>query len=146
MRALTPWTGLTAMKREMDRVFDRFWGGDAVGLPAFGTWSPTLDVAETADAVVVTAEIPGMDPENVHVSLQDRDILTLKGEKRQEKEEKNERYYHAERSYGAFARSVRLPVAVDGSQAIATFKNGVLTVTLPKGPEAKGTTIPIKAE
>jgi HSP20 family protein len=103
-------------------------------------------VAETADAVVVTAEIPGMDPENVHVSLQDRDILTLKGEKRQEKEEKNERYYHAERSYGAFARSVRLPVAVDGSQAIATFKNGVLTVTLPKGPEAKGTTIPIKAE
>jgi HSP20 family protein len=134
------------MRKEMDRVFDRFWGGDPAGLPAFGTWSPTLDVAVTADTVVVTAEIPGMDAENIHVSLQDEAILILKGEKKQEKEEKDERHYHAERPYGVFARSIRLPVAVDGSQAVATFKNGVLTVTLPKGPEAKGTTIPIKTE
>jgi HSP20 family protein len=134
------------MKKEMDRLFDRFWDGDVFRAPALGEWSPTVDVAETAEAVVVTAEVPGMDASGIHVSVQDNVILTLTGEKKQEKEEKDERYYHAERSYGAFARAVRLPEAVDSSKATATFKNGLLTVTLPKGPEAKGTMIPIKTE
>jgi HSP20 family protein len=94
---------------------------------------------------MVKAEIPGMDPKEIQLSLQDQ-VLTLKGEKKQEKEEKDEHYYRAERSYGTFVRAVRLPTPVDGSKVAATFKNGLLTVTLPKAPTAKGTTIPIKAE
>ncbi len=74
------------------------------------------------------------------------DLLTLKGEREKAKEEKEERYYHMERTYGTFLRSVRLPMAVDGSRVTAAFKNGVLVVTLPKTPAAKGTPIPVKAE
>jgi HSP20 family protein len=145
MRALTPWTGFSNMKQEMDRLFDRFWEGDMTPLPAMGTWAPALDISETKDAVMVKAEVPGMESTDIHLSLHDQ-TLTLKGEKKQEKEEKDEHYYRAERSYGAFVRTVRLPATVDGSKVSATFKNGLLTVTLPKAPAAKGTTIPIKAE
>jgi HSP20 family protein len=104
-----------------------------------------LDVSETKDSVVVKAEVPGMEPKDIQISLQEQ-LLTIKGEKQMEKEEKEARYYRAERSYGTFTRSVRLPVAVDGSRVTATFKNGLLTITLPKTPAAKGTMIPIKTE
>ena len=145
MRALTPWTGLSTMKKEMDRLFERFWEADFPHFPAIGEWAPALDISETKDAVIVKAEVPGMDPTDIQLSLQDQ-VLTLKGEKKQEKEEKDEHYYRAERSYGAFARAIRLPAPVDGSKVTATFKNGLLAVTLPKAPGAKGTTIPIKVE
>lgn len=145
MRALTPWTGLSTVKKEMDRLFDRFWEEDFRQLPSMGEWAPALDVSETKDAVMVKAEIPGMESKDIQLSLHDQ-FLTLKGEKKQEREEKEEHYYRSERAYGAFVRTVRLPATVDGSKVTATFKNGLLTVTLPKAPAAKGTTIPIKAE
>jgi HSP20 family protein len=145
MRALTPWSGLSTMKKEMDRMLDRFWEGDFPLLPAMGEWAPALDVSETKDAVMIKAEVPGMDPTDIHLSLHDQ-MLTLKGEKRQEKEEKEEHFYRIERMYGAFVRTVRLPATVDGSKVTAGFKNGLLTVSLPKAPTAKGTMIPIKAE
>ena len=145
MRALTPWTGLSTMKKEMDRLFDRFWEGDFPQLPSMGDWAPALDVSETKDAVMVKAEVPGMESTDIKLSLEDQ-LLTLKGEKKQEKEEKDEHYYRMERSYGAFVRTVGLPATVDGSKVTATFKNGLLKVTLPKSATAKGTTIPIKAE
>ncbi len=145
MHTMTPWTGLATIKKDLDRFFDRFWEGDFPTLPAIGEWAPALDVSETKDAVVVKAEVPGMDPKEIQLSLQDQ-VLTLKGEKTQEKEEKDEHYYRTERSYGAFARAVRLPAPVDGSKVTATFKNGLLTVKLPKAPGAKTSTIPIKAE
>jgi HSP20 family protein len=145
MRALTPWSGLSTMKKEMDRMLDRFWEGDFPPLPVMGDWAPALDVSETKDAVMIKAEVPGMDASDIHLSLHDQ-MLTLKGEKRQEKEEKEEHFYRIERMYGAFVRTVRLPATVDGSKVTAGFKNGLLTVTLPKAPAAKGTMIPIKAE
>ena len=145
MRALTPWTGLSTMKKEMDRVFDRFWDEEFPQLPSMGEWAPALDVSETKDAVMVKAEVPGMDPKEIQLSLEDQ-LLTLKGEKKQEREDKEEHYYRMERSYGAFVRTVRLPSTVDGSKVTASFKNGLLKVTLPKAATAKGTTIPIKAE
>ena len=148
MGVLAPWTDL---KREMERLFDRFPMGRIEFGPrwdefmAVGEWAPSLDLSETKDALVVKVEVPGMDPKDIKISLQEN-LLTVKGEKRQEKEEKDERYHRVERSYGAFTRTVRLPVAVDGSKVVASFKNGLLTVTLPKTPASKGTTIPIKAE
>jgi HSP20 family protein len=128
----------------MDRLFDRFLDlipGEA--LEVSGEWTPKVDVTETKDAIVVRAEIPGVEQKDIQVNLQDQ-VLTIKGEKHQEKEEKDERHHRIERSYGGFARSMRLPSTVDAGKVTASFKDGVLTVTLPKTPAAKGTTIPVK--
>ena len=145
MRTLVPWGG-GDLRREMERFFDR------VAAPVWepfemvaGDWAPKLNVSETKDAMVVTAEMPGVDPKEIEIALTG-DLLTLKGEKDKEIVEKEERYHRVERTYGAFLRSVRLPMAVDGSKVTATFKNGVLVVTLPKTPASKGTMIPVKAE
>jgi len=131
----------------MERFFDRY--AEPVWEP-FATltgaaWAPMLDVSETKDAMIVKAELPGVEGKDIGIELTG-DLLTLKGEKEKRTEEKEERYHRAERTYGAFLRSVRLPMAVDGSKVTATFKDGVLVVTLPKTPAAKGTMIPVKAE
>src|SRR5512138_1207511 len=125
MRTLAPWGG--NLRREMERFFDRF--ADPVWEPfeaMAGDWAPKLDVSETKDAMVVTAEMPGLDPKEIEVAL-NGDVLTLKGEKEKETEKDEERFHRAERTYGAFLRSVMLPMAVDGSRVTAMFKNGVLT-------------------
>jgi len=144
MRALTPWTG-TGLRREMDRLFDRFFESPWTELPGLGDWTPALDVTEGKDAITVTAELPGIDAKDIAVSLEG-DVLTIKGEKEQKKEEKDERQHRVERSWGAFMRSVRLPAPVDSGKVSAAFKDGVVTITLPKAPGAKGATIPVKAE
>ena len=144
MRALTPWTG-TGLKREMDRLFERFFESPWTEVPTLGDWTPALDVSEGKDAITVKAELPGVEAKDIAVSLEG-DMLTIKGEKEQKKEEKDERQHRVERAWGAFMRSVRLPATVDGSKVTAGFKNGVITITLPKAPGAKGTTIPVKAE
>ena len=145
MRALAPWTGTDVFKREMDRLFDRFFEPRWDEFELVGEWAPKVDVVETKDAVVVKAELPGMEQKDIGVELEDH-VLTIKGEKHQEKEEKGEKLHRMERSWGAFSRSFRLPAAVEGGKVNATFKNGILVVTLPKAPTAKGTTIPVKAE
>jgi len=145
MRALMPLSGFPSLRKEMERFFDRFGDWEFPELRALGEWTPSLDLSETKDAFVVKAEIPGIEPKEIQVSLESQ-MLTIKGEKKQEKEEKDEQYYRVERGYGAFMRSVRLPAPVDGGKVAATFKNGLLTVTLPKAPELKGTFIPIKTE
>src|SRR5262245_19647145 len=143
MRTLAPWGG--ELRREMERFFDRF--AEPVWEPfptmAAGAWAPMLDVSETKDAMIVTAELPGVDAEEIGVALTG-DLLTLKVDKEKRTENKEERCHRAERTSGAFLRSVRLPMAVDGSKVTATFKNGVLVVTLPKTPATKGAMIPVK--
>jgi HSP20 family protein len=143
MDALRTWGGLVPLKQEMDRLFDRFFEPRLDEFPVLEGWAPKLDLSETKDALVVKAETAGVEPKDIQISLQEQ-LLTIKGEKRQEKEEKDERYHRIERSYGTFARTIRLPVPVDAERVNATFKNGLLTITLPKTPAAKGTTIPIK--
>ena len=143
MNAMTPWTGFGTLKQEMDRLFDRFFEPKLEEFSALAGWAPKLDLSETKDALVVKAETAGVEPKDIQISLQEQ-LLTIKGEKRQEKEEKDEHYHRMERSYGSFARSIRLPVPVDAEKVNASFKNGLLTITLPKTPAAKGTTIPIK--
>jgi HSP20 family protein len=145
MRTLAPWAG--DLRRDMERFLDRYaepaW--EPFATMTGGAWAPMLDLAETKDAMIVKAELPGMEAKDIGIELTG-DLLTLKGEKEKRTEEKEERYHRIERTYGAFLRSVRLPMAVDGSKVTATFKNGVLVVTLPKAPAAKGTMIPVKAE
>ncbi|HUM16321.1 MAG TPA: Hsp20/alpha crystallin family protein [Candidatus Nitrosotalea sp.] len=145
MRGLMPWTGMGSLRREMDQLFDRLGEMKWDDLPALGDWTPSMDISETKDSLVAKVEVPGMEQKDIQISLQEN-LLTIKGEKKQEKEEKDERFHRVERSYGAFIRTIRLPVAVDASKVTANFKNGLLTVTLPKTPASKGTTIPIKAE
>jgi HSP20 family protein len=129
----------------MDRLFDRFFESPWGDIQMLGEWTPALDVTENKDTITVKAELPGVEAKDVSVSLEG-DLLTIKGEKEQAKEEKDERRHRVERSWGSFMRAVRMPAPVDGSKVTAAFKNGVITVTLPKSPVAKGTTIPVKAE
>jgi len=145
MRALAPWRGMETLRQEMERVFDRFFEPRWEEFEAVGAWAPKLDFSETKDAFVVKAEVPGVEQKDISVSIQDQ-MLTIKGEKHKEKEEKDEKYHRVERSWGAFARTIALPAGVDTEKVNATFKDGVLTVKLPKTPAAKGTTIPVKAE
>ncbi|HET7903413.1 MAG TPA: Hsp20/alpha crystallin family protein [Candidatus Eisenbacteria bacterium] len=145
MRALVPATGMTALKKEMDRIFDRIWETDLPTPAAFGEWTPVIDVLEGKDELVVKVEVPGIEPKEISLTLAEQ-VLTINGEKKYEKEEKDEKFYRMERAMGAFSRSVRLPIPVDINKVAAVFKNGLLTVTLPKSKEVKGTAIPIKYE
>jgi HSP20 family protein len=108
-------------------------------------WTPSLDVSETKNNIVVKAEAPGVDPKDIDISLMG-DVLTIKGEKRQEKEEKDQNYHRVERSYGVFTRSVRLPQEVQSDKIEASYKNGILKITPPKSEEAKKKEIKIKVE
>jgi HSP20 family protein len=121
--------------RLLEPRWDEYEGVDA--------WAPRLDFSETKDAFMVKAEIPGVEQKDLSVSLQDQ-MLTIKGEKQKEKEEKDEKYHRVERAWGAFSRTIALPAGVDTDKVSATFKDGVLTVKLQKTPAAKGTTIPVK--
>ena len=100
---------------------------------------------DTKGDFVVKAELPGIDPKDIDISLSEG-VLTIRGEKRQEKEEKDEGYHLVERSYGSFTRSIRLPREVQNEKINASYKNGVLKITLPKSEEAKKKEIKIKVE
>ncbi len=106
--------------------------------PAEANWgkAPAVDVAEKDKEYEITAELPGMDQSNVEVKLSNG-VLTIKGEKKEEKEEKKKDYYMSERRYGSFQRTFQVPDGVDADKVEASFKNGVLTVMLPKTPEAQ---------
>lgn len=99
------------------------------------SWSPRLDVSETDKALEIVADLPGMDKKDINVSL-DGDVLTIKGEKKEVKEKKDKHFHTIERRSGSFYRALRLPVAVENDKIEANFKDGVLTLTLPKSKEA----------
>jgi HSP20 family protein len=145
-RELAPFKEFERMRRDMDRLWDSFFeGGLRRGTEGEGEWLPSLDVAETKNELVVKAEVPGMEPKDIDISLSDG-VLTIKGEKKQEKEEKEADYHLVERSYGAFTRLVRLPKEVQSEKISASYKDGILKVTLPKSEEAKKKEIKIKVE
>ena len=126
-----------SLHREMNRVFDDFFRDFDMRLPMMGPgggngW-PQLDIAETDKELTVTADLPGMEEKDVELLLEDG-MLTLKGEKRSETEDKDRQF--SERYYGRFERHIPLGGEVQADKAEARFKNGVLTVTLPKNPEA----------
>jgi HSP20 family protein len=150
----------SSFRSEMDRLFDRFSGSfnmapfrrmfELTPSPrlqgSFELAVPAVDITEDTNAFKVTAELPGMAEKDVEVNVSG-DVLTIKGEKRQEKEEKDNNYHMSERSYGMVERSFTLPKGVDSEKISAEFGKGVLTLTLPKRPEAQTETkkIDIKA-
>jgi HSP20 family protein len=133
-----PFASLAEIHDEMNRLFG------ATPRDGFAAaFSPAIDVAVEKDNVVVTADLPGLSKDDVSVTLQDN-YLTIRGEKKQETEQKETNYFVSERVYGAFARTIELPVAVDANKIAARFKDGVLQVTLPKTEEAKPKQIEVK--
>lgn len=146
-----PGRDISTIRDEMNRLFDDFF----TSFPSIfserkrglleGEWAPNIDVAETDENVVVTAELPGVNQNEVEITVVN-DVLTLKGEKKEEKEIKKENYHRVERSYGSFQRSISLPTGVQADKAKANYKDGVLTVTIPKIEEAKPKSIKINVE
>ncbi len=140
---------LGAFRQEMDKLMEGFFGG--FDFHPFGrrsvTFMPQVDVVDTEKEIKVSIELPGLDDKDVEVSLT-RETLTIKGEKKEEKEEKGKDYYRSERSFGSFTRTIPLPVEIDAEKAEASFKKGVLTVTLPKTKQVISQTkkVAIKAE
>ena len=142
-----------SLQREMNRLFDDFFGGtqwspwttfERGNVEAF---TPRVDVSESDKEIKISAELPGMDENDIDVSLT-RDTLTIKGEKKEDKEDKGKDYYRVERSYGLFTRSIPLPVDVNTDKVEATFKKGILYVTLPKAVSAiqKTKKVPVKSK
>ena len=142
-----------AMRREMDRMFDRFFGG-GFGMPlsrrlfemepfgrggeeGFAFSAPAIDFAEDENAYHLTAELPGLSEKDINLSLSD-DMLSISGEKREERQEdeKDKNYHYSERRYGSFRRTIQLPQHIDRDKIEANFRNGVLRVTLPKSQDA----------
>jgi HSP20 family protein len=144
------WQPFESLRKEIDRLFDEFEGGfwtspfrrRIFDVEPFWRreWSvmttPAVDITESEKAYEIEAELPGMDEKNIEVKVVNGN-LTIKGEKREEKEEKKKDYYLHERHFGSFERSFAIPEGVDTDKIEATFKKGVLTVTLPKKPEAQ---------
>lgn len=127
-----------SLQREMNRLFDSFFNEFAPMKLDTG-WSefyPTVDIKENEKEVKIEAELPGMDEKDIDIRISGN-VLTLKGEKKQEREERNGNYYRMERSYGSFHREIMLPAEVEEDKAEAFFKKGVLTIRLPKKPEAQ---------
>jgi HSP20 family protein len=145
LREITPFRDFERMRRDMDRMWDSFFERGTLRGKEGREWLPSLDVAETKNEIVVKAEVPGLDPKDIDISLSDG-LLTIKGEKKQEREEKEENYHLVERSYGSFTRSIRLPNEVQSDKIKASYKNGVLKVVLPKSEEAKKKEVKIKVE
>ena len=123
---------LDRLRREMDRLFDRLTEWKPFFLRGEeGQWLPAVDISETAKEVIVRAELPGMELDDIDVSLSGN-MLKIQGERKQETEEEDENFHKVERSYGAFVRTIQLPAEVDPDGVKATYKKGVLTVKMPK--------------
>lgn len=135
----TSWHSLQRLQRDVDTIFDRFLQGTPSGMRGFEAqqaFSPRLDVAETETGYHLTAELPGVEEKDIDIEIQES-VLTLKGEKKAENKQEGKNYHRIERSYGAFQRSIALPVEVDEAAIKARFSNGVLEIDLPKAQERK---------
>lgn len=140
----TPLRGVFSFRDEMDHLLDDFYGSmTSPGQKYDGQWYPAMDLSETENEIVAALELPGLRKEDVKVCVQN-DVLTVSGEKKQERTENTDNLHRVERSYGCFKRSVALPAGVDASKVTASFKNGVLKVTLPKQESEKPKEIPIQ--
>ncbi|HJZ55070.1 MAG TPA: Hsp20/alpha crystallin family protein [Gemmataceae bacterium] len=134
---MTPWHPtlglLEPFRKEMEDMMERFFGGEAGNRLAARTWAPRVDVEETDKEILVKADLPGVDPKAVEVSIENG-VLTVRGEK---KEERKKNFHRVERFTGFFHRAVPLPPGIDAERVTASSSNGVVTVTIPKKAEAQ---------
>jgi len=141
-----PFRDLNMLQDRMNRLFDdagRPWRTDE---PAATTsWSPSVDIFETEGEIVVKAELPGMDRKDIQLNLENN-VLSLRGERKFQKETKDDNYHRIERSYGVFSRSFSIPATVDEERIRADYKDGVLKIVLPKKDQAKPKQIKIASE
>ena len=138
-----PFRNLLTTQREFERLFkEAFSPMSGETEVSTRSWAPPVDIYETEDAIVLKAELPGIDPKDVEVRVEDN-TLYLKGERNYEKEVKEQNYHRIERSYGSFARSFSLPNSIDAEKVKAEYKDGLLTLTMPKREETKPKTIKI---
>jgi HSP20 family protein len=152
-KTVTPWRPFMDLARwERDMMEDFFgrrmrplWPARFFGSGEMEFIAPTIDVYEEKDNLVVKAELPGIDKDNIKLNLTDH-TLTIKGEKKKEEEVNRENYYRSERSYGSFVRTVELPTDVHADRVKASFKNGVLEVRMPKTEQAKAKEIKVNVE
>ena len=142
---LTKWTPLFAdlagTRDRLNHLFGDLW--ESEGLTNKGEWIPLVDIVENDRAITIKAELPGIDPKDVAVTI-DKNVLTIKGERQLEKEVKQENFHRLERAYGSFARSFALPGTIDTENVKADFKTGVLTIDFPKKEAAKPRTLEVK--
>jgi len=141
-----PFRDLRTLQEEVNRLFTGSMprGFDDEGI-ARGAWSPSVDIYENKEQIVLEAELPGMKRDDFDLSVENN-IITLRGQRQFEKQDESDNYHRVERSYGSFTRSFTLPNTVSAEGANAEYKNGVLRVTLPKREETKARRIEIKAE
>lgn len=142
-----PFNDIISLRERMDKMFEdslsRFRHPEEATMQTF--WSPLVDIYETDENIVLKAELPGVDKSEVSVEVKDNTLI-LKGERKREKELKEENYHRIERSFGTFMRSFSLPVTVKQDHVKARFKDGVLEVTLPKSEEAKPKQVKVEVE
>jgi HSP20 family protein len=150
MKSLIPWKKrdrkMVNLRKDFNDFFDSFFSEPAFSFPKLFTeknWHPNVDVSEGKRDIIVKAEIPGVDKEGIDISLDGR-LLTIRGEKKQEKEETDEHYHRVESSFGLYKRTIELPADVDESKVDAKYKNGVLKIKLKKAKEAETKKIKIK--
>lgn len=134
LREVDLWKPFWDIDTEMPRFMEQFFGRRSLPSPSDGIWAPLIDVQDKKDKYIIKAEIPEVDPENVDISAEGR-TLTIKGARNLDEETKREDYYLCERCYGSFQRTVTLPTEVNSAKAKASYKDGLLTITLPKSQE-----------
>ena len=141
-----PFRDVSTVQDRMARMFNEIWGRNRADQDSLsGSWMPPVDVRESKDALEITVELPGLEPKDVEVSVENG-VLTLKGSRSFEKAPEGETYHRVERAYGSFERSFSLPTNVDPEKVRAAYRHGVLHLTLPKREEAKPRSISIKVE
>ncbi len=134
-----PFREMTQAQSQLNRLVEQVWGGRQE------SWLPAVDVFDKNDAVVLKAELPGMDPDEIQIEVDDN-VLTIKGERKFEEEVEEERYYRVERRFGSFQRSLALPQGVQADKIQANYEDGILTITVPKAEEQKPKRIEVKAK
>ena len=147
MMRLEPFEGVGEMRREIDRLIDEFFAHRLpVELTSRGAaWEPSVEMYETGGEVIVKAALPNIDPKQVEITVTN-EAITLKGETKHEEERKGRNYYRREFQFGAFLRTLPLLTEVKGTEAKATYKDGVLEVKVPKSERAKATAVKVKVE
>lgn len=138
LRVWDPWRDFGSLQERINKMFDdtiRSAGAGDEEL-ATGAWSPAVDIHETDDSYVVSADLPGLKKDDIQINVEDN-TLTIKGEKKFEERVPKDKYIRVERNYGTFVRSFSLPQNVDSGKIKATFKDGILDLTLPKREESK---------